>query len=79
MVKYSVPTSLVGSYVELVRKRTKAKAAATAGMTKRVASLTSKCATIIVTLQKREEQLRAKELECEELRQELVAKRSLRT
>ncbi|OAE18894.1 hypothetical protein AXG93_2795s1020 [Marchantia polymorpha subsp. ruderalis] len=62
-----------GSYVELVRSRTKAKGA------ERVASLTSKGATTAVTLQEREEQLPAKELECSELCQKLMAKENLRT
>ncbi|OAE19056.1 hypothetical protein AXG93_2839s1520 [Marchantia polymorpha subsp. ruderalis] len=40
MVKYSVPASLMGSYVELVHRRTKAKAAATDGVTERIKILT---------------------------------------
>lgn len=56
MVKYSVSVSLAGSYVELVRRRTKSKATTTAKVTERIAILTSECAT----LQEREEQLRAK-------------------
>ncbi|OAE30356.1 hypothetical protein AXG93_4201s1580 [Marchantia polymorpha subsp. ruderalis] len=49
MVKYSVPASSASSYVELVRIRTKTKALATAGVTERIAILTSECATVTVT------------------------------
>ncbi|OAE32873.1 hypothetical protein AXG93_3052s1030 [Marchantia polymorpha subsp. ruderalis] len=49
MAKYPEPES-VGSYVELVRRKTKAKVVATAKVAERVASLTSECATMRVTL-----------------------------
>lgn len=79
MVKYSMSASLVGFYVELVCRRTKVKAIATTRMIERIAILTSECATATVTLQEQKEQLWAKELKCEDLRQELIAERSLRT
>lgn len=66
MVKYSVPATSAGSYVELVRRKKKAKAAANGEIIERVASLTCECATMTVTLQEQEGQLRAKEFECEE-------------
>ncbi|OAE23320.1 hypothetical protein AXG93_3390s1050 [Marchantia polymorpha subsp. ruderalis] len=50
MVKYYVPTTSAGSYVELVHRSTKAKAATNAGVTKWIAILTSKCATVTLTL-----------------------------
>lgn len=60
MAKYSVPSSAAGSYVELVRRQTKAKVVVIAEVFERFASLTSECATMTITLQKREGQLRAK-------------------
>lgn len=43
----------------------------------RVMSLTSKCATVKVTLQEREKQLRKKELEYAELQKSLAAEKDL--
>ncbi|OAE26577.1 hypothetical protein AXG93_269s1020 [Marchantia polymorpha subsp. ruderalis] len=63
----SVKPELAGSYVELVRSRTKAKVAVAEEVAERVAILTFECATMTVTLQAQEEQLWAKELECAEL------------
>lgn len=78
MAKYAEP-KLAGSYVELMRSRTKAKVAAAAKVAETVASLTSKCATVTATLLKRDEQLQMKELECAELRRKLAAEEYLHT
>lgn len=67
MTEYLVPASIAKFYVELVRKRTKAKVAATAKVTKKVANLTFECVTMTITLQEWEGQLWAKELECKDL------------
>ncbi|OAE18469.1 hypothetical protein AXG93_3603s1000 [Marchantia polymorpha subsp. ruderalis] len=81
-------------YVELVKNRTHIKRATTVktaeemkrecaeAITKvveRVASLTSKCATMTVSLQEREEPLRAKDMECEVFRLNLANVKELRT
>lgn len=77
----------VGFYVELVRNRFKIKRAVavkiewksvTAMAKERVASLSSECATMRVTLQERENHLRAKEMECEVLRLNLSKETDLR-
>ncbi|OAE23091.1 hypothetical protein AXG93_2590s1010 [Marchantia polymorpha subsp. ruderalis] len=63
-----------GSYVELIRNRTKLKRAvavkwewdsSTAMAKERAASLAAECAVAKVTLQEQEDRLRAKEMECE--------------
>ncbi|OAE35193.1 hypothetical protein AXG93_3656s1020 [Marchantia polymorpha subsp. ruderalis] len=72
MAKYAEP-AIRKSYVKLVRSKTKAKVAASAEVAERVASLTSKCATVKATLQEWEKQLQQSELECAKLRASLVA------
>lgn len=49
-----------------------------AKVAERIASLTSMCATMTLTLQEREEQLRAKEMKCEILRLNLAKEKELR-
>lgn len=70
-----------GSYVELIRNRTKLKRAvavkrkwdsATAMAKERAASLAAECATEKATLQEQENRFHAKEMECEVLRSNLV-------
>ncbi|OAE19797.1 hypothetical protein AXG93_1995s1020 [Marchantia polymorpha subsp. ruderalis] len=73
----AMPSDHVSS--ELVRSRTRAKVAAFVEIVERVASLTSKCATVKATLQEREKRLRPKELECAELWKSLAAEKYLHT
>ncbi|OAE24633.1 hypothetical protein AXG93_4080s1130 [Marchantia polymorpha subsp. ruderalis] len=90
--KYTVSKE-AGFYVELVKNRTCIKQAATVKTTEetkrkcakattkateRVASLTSECATMTITLQEREEHIRAKEIECEVLRLNLIKEKEFR-
>ncbi|OAE26731.1 hypothetical protein AXG93_2643s1010 [Marchantia polymorpha subsp. ruderalis] len=75
MLKYDTP--IAGSYVELVRSRTRAKVAASVEIAKRVPRLTIECATVKPTLQEQEERLRQSELECAELRKSLAAEKHL--
>lgn len=49
MAKYAEP-ELAGSYVELVRSRTKAKVTAATEVVERMASLTSECRTVTAIL-----------------------------
>ncbi|OAE32403.1 hypothetical protein AXG93_3671s1220 [Marchantia polymorpha subsp. ruderalis] len=81
MMNNLVPTSSASSYVELVRRRTKAKATTIDGVTEQIGILTSECATMTIgrtiALQEREGQLQAKELKCKDLRRKLIAERSL--
>lgn len=51
---------------------------ATAKAAERVASLTSECATMKVTLQEREEHLRTKKMECEVLLLNLAKEKEFR-
>lgn len=71
--KKYVVAKKAGFYVQLVRNRTKTKRAIavkrkweapTAMANERVASLSSNCAIMKLTLQEREDHLRAKEIEC---------------
>ncbi|OAE18231.1 hypothetical protein AXG93_3012s1010 [Marchantia polymorpha subsp. ruderalis] len=81
-----------GFFVKLVSKMTHIKGAAamktakemkkecaeaTAKITKRVASFNSECATMMVTLQERDEHLWAKEMECEVFWLNLAKKKKL--
>ncbi|OAE31355.1 hypothetical protein AXG93_4510s1310 [Marchantia polymorpha subsp. ruderalis] len=61
LVKYLVPASSADPYVELVRIRTKAKTAATAGAIEQIKTLIVECAAATATLQEQEEQLWTKE------------------
>lgn len=74
-------------YVQLVRNRTKIKRAvvvkrewkaAIAMAHERVASFSSECATMKVTLQERQDHLWAKEMECKVLRLNLAKEKDLR-
>lgn len=75
MAKYAEP-ELVRSYVELVRCRTKTKAAVSVEVAERVASLTFECTAKTANLQGRNEQL-WKEFECAKLWRSLAAKKNL--
>lgn len=56
MAKY-VESELARFYIELVRRRTRAKVATFVEIAERVASLTSECTTVTATLQEWDEQL----------------------
>ncbi|OAE22615.1 hypothetical protein AXG93_2272s1010 [Marchantia polymorpha subsp. ruderalis] len=76
MAKYAKPT-IAGSYVELVRSKTRAKVATSAEVVERVLSLTSECTTAKATLQEWEKRLQQTESKCAGLWKTLAAEKNL--
>ncbi|OAE36019.1 hypothetical protein AXG93_838s1050 [Marchantia polymorpha subsp. ruderalis] len=72
-----VEQSIVESYVEFMRSRTRAKVIASEEAAVRVVSLSTKCAAVKTTLQKKEKRLWKSESECAALQKSLAAEKEL--